>query len=150
MWADLKFTVTGEITLDAYGTISVTASATASLWFKAGVEWIRGTGWRGIWSVGAGASKTGPTITGTASLSITPSLKNRLAFLFYSVAGPFVEAMPYVPISVTYSPRTWSIRLKFKVIGGVTMAGWLRSLLGLGDWSTTLYDTTLASWSGTW
>ncbi len=152
VWANLKLTVTGYLTVGVSGTISVQAWVRAYCYFKAGVQWQRDSGWSGIWEHGSGSSR-GITISGSASLTVTPKVKCRLVFLLYDVAGPFVEGIPYAPMTKTYvvsGTNTWSIRLKFKVVAGVTMAGWLRSLLGLGSWSRTLADWTLASWSGTW
>jgi hypothetical protein len=154
VWVNLKLTATGELTVRASGQVTITASATASAWLQAGVQWTHSGGWSGIWNKGAGASITGPTISGSASLTVTPAAKCRLAFLFYDTAGPFVEAKPYVSMTVTYSTdpnqRTWSIKLMFKVSAGATFADWLKKLLKLKDWSKTLYDSQLASWSGYW
>gem|GEM_PF-3296166 len=152
VWAKLRLTVTASIKVRAYAQISATASITASAWVKAGVKWKRGSGWSRIWSHGAGASRSGPSISGSASLYIAPSVKARLAFLFYDVAGPFVEGKAYAAISIKYSTssRTWSISLKFKVIAGVTFAGWLKKLVKLRSYSRTLADWRLASWSGNW
>jgi hypothetical protein len=150
VWANIKLTIGAGISVEAYGTVSVSVAATAYAWFKAGVKWVRGSGWSGIWDHGWGASLSGPHITAEAGITVTPYASARLALLLYDVAGPFAEARPYAPISVTFNPRTWSINLKFKIIAGVTMSGWLKKLLGLGDWSRTLWDGTLKSWSGTW
>jgi hypothetical protein len=108
-------------------------------------------------------SFTGPTVTGAGQITVTPMVTARLAFLFYDVAGPFVELTPYVPITISASGGaagahaliieyhgTWSIALKFKVDAGCTFAGWLEWLLGLSDKSYTLYDGTIHSWSGSW
>jgi hypothetical protein len=152
VWANLKLTVTGSITVSASGTISVQAWVRAYCYFKAGVEWHRGSGWSGIWEHGSGAQKS-ITVTGSASLTVTPAAQCRLVFLIYDVAGPFATAKAYAPMTITYvvsGTDTWSIELKFKVIAGVTFAGWFKSLVGLSGWSKTLGDWTLASWSGTW
>jgi hypothetical protein len=150
VWATIKLTIGAGVSVQAYGTISVTATATASAWFKAGVKWVRDSGWSGIRDYAWGASLSGPTITAEAGITVTPYANARLALLIYDVGGPFVEAIPYAPITVTFNPRTWSIQLKFKIVAGLTMSGWLKKLLKLGDWSTTLWDYTLKSWNGTW
>jgi len=152
VWANLKLTVEGSITVKVYGKISVTATTTASAWVKAGVRWEKGKGWSTIWDHGWGASKS-ISVTGAAGIiRITPSAKCRIAFLFYDVAGPFVDAIPYAPITIAYtsSTKTWSISLRFKIVAGVTMAGWLKKKLDLKSWETTLADWELASWSGSW
>lgn len=150
VWANLKLRITAAITANAGGSITFSASVTASTQFKATVEWIRGTGWRGILDYVTDFSMSGPTITGTARLTVTPKATCRLAFMFYDVAGPFVEGIPYAPIVITYNPNTWLITLKFKVVAGATFAGWLRSLLGLNDYSKPLADWELKRWDGTW
>jgi hypothetical protein len=150
VWANIKLTIGAGISVEAYGTISISATATASAWFKAGVKWVRDSGWSGIWDHGWGASLSGPTITAEVGITVTPYATAHLALLLYDVAGPFVEVRPYAPISVTFNPRKWSIDLKFKIIAGVTMSGWLKKLLGFGELSGTLWDGTLQSWSGTW
>ncbi|MFX0091408.1 MAG: dockerin type I domain-containing protein [Candidatus Hodarchaeota archaeon] len=153
VWANLKLTVKGSITVTAYGKISISTGATLKAWYKAGIRWDRDHGWSPIWQRGSGASRYGPTISGEVGLSITPAASCRLSFLLYDVGGPFVEAVPYLPIKITYytnQPNTWSISLKFKINVGVTLAGWLEKLLKIRCYSKTVADWTLISWSGTW
>jgi hypothetical protein len=150
VWANLQLTVRGQIKAIAFGKVACTASITASAWFKAGVEWIRGTGWHEIEEHGTGASVSGPSITGEAGITVTPSATCRLAFKFYDVAGPYVECEPYAPITVKIVPRTWSLSLKLKVIAGVAFAGWLEKALNLTSYSKQLGDWTLASRNGNW
>lgn len=145
-WWDIRLKVDGKITVSASGTISCSASVTVSAWFKAGVKWTRTGGWTGIWNIGAGASKTGPTITGHAGATITPEASCQLSALLYGATGPYVEAVPYAPITITYNPNTWSIKLKFKVNAGVAVHLLCKDF----NWGTTLWDGQLASWSGTW
>ncbi len=151
VWANLKLQVTGGITIDASGTISVSTWAEAHAWYKAGVKW--NGGWSTIWDHGYGASRGNPVIRGSADLTVTPSASCRLSFLLYDVGGPFVEATPYAPMSIdyyTYQRNTWSIQLKLKISVGVTLAGWLKRILGLSEYSKVVADFTLASWSGYW
>ncbi|UCB60147.1 MAG: hypothetical protein JSW72_08570, partial [Candidatus Bathyarchaeota archaeon] len=153
VWANLKLKVTGSVTVSAYGKISLSTWVKAEAWYKAGVKWERGKVWRTIWQNGWGAKRSGPTLSGSAGLSVTSKATCRVVFLFYDVAGPFVEAIPYAPITIRYylyQPNTWSIRLKFKIRAGVTFAGWLRKVVKLRDYSRTLADWTLLSWSGSW
>ncbi len=153
IWANLKLQVTASITVAAYGQISITTSAKLFTWYKAGVKWTRTSGWSTIWERGSGASRTGPIISGSAGLSVTPSVGCRLSFLLYDVGGPFVEAVPYAPIVInyyTYQPNTWSISLKLKINVGITLAGWLNKILKLSSYSKTVADITLMSWGGTW
>ncbi|MFX0150859.1 MAG: hypothetical protein ACFFAJ_08775 [Candidatus Hodarchaeota archaeon] len=153
VWANLKLQVIGSVTVDAYGKISISTSAKVSAWYKAGVKWTKDGGWSTIWQHGSGASRSGPSISGSAGLSVTPAAACRLSFLLYDVGGPFVEAKPYAPMSINYytnRANTWSISLKFKIITGVTLAGWLNKILKLNSYSKTVADWTLMSWSGTW
>jgi len=153
VWANLKLQVTGSVRVDAYGRISISTSAKVSAWYKAGVRWTKDNGWSTIWQRGSGASRSGPSISGSAGLSVTPSASCRLSFLLYDVGGPFVEAVPYAPMSINYytnRANTWSISFKFKIVTGVTLAGWLNKILKLNSYSKTVADWTLTSWSGTW
>jgi hypothetical protein len=151
VWANLKLQVTGRITLDAYGRISVSTWAKASAWYKAGIRWENG--WSTIWNHGSGARRGTPVISGSAGLTITPSASCRLSFLLYDVGGPFVEATPYAPISINYytsQPNTWSISLKLKISVGVTLAGWLKKIIKINEYSKTVADFNLMSWNGNW
>ncbi len=92
-------------------------------------------------------------ISGSASITVTPKATGRLSFILYETVGPFVEVMLYAPFAFTYvlsDVNTYSIRLKLRISAGMTFSGWLRRILGLGSYSRTLADWTLASWSGTW
>ena len=148
--ADLKFSSTATLTFDAYGELSFKVEVEAVASLKAGVRWTRSGGWSGILEASASASRTGPTLTAEAGASITPSLKFRVAFLFYSVAGPFIEFEPYANAAITYTPPTakWELTVNFRINAGATFAGWLKELLGLNDYSVNLYDAQLAKWSG--
>ncbi|MFW9992315.1 MAG: hypothetical protein ACFFD4_09735 [Candidatus Odinarchaeota archaeon] len=153
IWANLKLQVKASVTVNAYGQITISTWAQASAWYKAGVKWTRDGGWSTIWQHGSGATRGGPTISGSAGLSVTPSVPCRLSFLLYDVGGPFVEAVPYAPMTINYytdRANTWSISLKFKIVTGVTLAGWLNKILNLASYSKTVVDFNLMSWSGTW
>jgi hypothetical protein len=154
VWADLQITATGAISVNAYGRISLTASATASASFKAGVRWTNDLGWNDIFEVSTDADHTGPTLEATAGLCVRPSVRFQIAFLFYGVAGPFVEFEAYALATVTcaYPPPhgEWEITVNLQVTAGATFAGWLKDLLGLDDWSILLYDVQLMRWSGSW
>ncbi|MFX0061277.1 MAG: dockerin type I domain-containing protein [Candidatus Hermodarchaeota archaeon] len=153
VWANLQLKVTGSITLTAYGKISISTGAELLAWYKAGIRWEKENGWNPIWQHGSGVSRYGPSISGEVGLSVTPAAACRLSFLLYDVGGPFVEAVPYLPIKIIYytnKPNTWSINLKFKIIVGVTLAGWLEKILKISSYSKTVADWTLMSWGGTW
>jgi PKD repeat protein len=150
VWADLKFSSTATLTFDAYGELSFKVEVEAVASIKAGVRWTRSDGWSGILERSASAIRTGPTLIAEAGASIIPSLKFRAAFLFYSVAGPFIEFEPYANAAITYTPPTamWELTVNFRINAGATFAGWLKELLGLGDYSVTLYDAQVSKWSG--
>ncbi|UCE08933.1 MAG: hypothetical protein JSW61_08025 [Candidatus Thorarchaeota archaeon] len=151
VWANLKLTVTGSVELTAYGRISVSTWAEAKAWYKAGVRWENG--WSPIWESGRQATYGRPTVTGSVGVSITPAVSCRLAFLLYDVGGPFVEAVAYAPISIDYftnQANTWSIQLKLKINVGVTLAGWIKKIIKVGEYSRTVADFLLMSWQGTW
>ena len=154
VWAKLKLTVSAGVELNANGQFSISTWAQASTWYKAGVRWQNG--WSTIWQSGRDASYGRPTISASAGVTITPYAKCRLAFLLYDVGGPFVEAMAYAPIGLQISvgqsgvSGTWTISLKLKINVGVTLAGWIKKILKLNEYSRTVADFTLMSWNGTW
>ncbi len=154
VWAKLKLTVSVGVELNANGQFSISTWAKASAWYKAGVRWQNG--WSPIWQTGRDASYGRPSITASAGVTITPYAKCRLAFLLYDVGGPFVEAVAYAPISLAISASqsgvsgTWAISLKLKINVGVTLAGWIKKILKLNEYSRTVADINLMSWNGTW
>lgn len=151
VWARLRFTITGGVTVDAMAQISVTASVTAGAWMKAGVKWVRDCGWSTIWDCGYWTDRKGPTVSAIATITVTPFVAARLAFLIYDVAGPFVEVTPYAPMTITFSypgPSTWSIALKLKIDVGITFCSFLEKILKMSSYSRTVADWTLKSWGG--
>jgi hypothetical protein len=150
VYAYFKLKVDVGITVNIQGQITASYGATATGSFTAGVQWQRGSGWSGIDSHSWGFSQSGPSITGSASMTATPNATCRLEFLFYDVAGPYVELTPYAITTIAYPARTWQICLWFKVRAGVTFAGWLRNLLNLNDYSWTVGDWNLHCWNGNW
>jgi len=153
VWADLQFTSSASLTIGAYAKISFYAQAEAQATFKAGFKWTRSNGWSGISEVTTSASKTDPNISALAAgASARAAIQFRLAFLFYGVAGPFVECETDANAAITYiHPNgSWEVSVNLKVVAGSTFAGWLKNLLGLGDWSTVIYERQLASWNGNW
>ncbi len=154
VWAKLKLTVSVGVELNANGQFSISTWAQASAWYKAGVRWQNG--WSPIWQSGRDASYGRPTITASAGVTVTPYTKCRLAFLLYDVGGPFVEAMAYAPISLQVSvgqsgaSGTWAISLNLRINVGVTLAGWIKKILNINEYSRTVADFNLMSWNGTW
>jgi hypothetical protein len=154
VWANLRLTVSVGVELNANGQFSISTWAQASAWYKAGVRWQNG--WTPIWQSGRDASYGKPTITASAGVTITPYTKCRLAFLLYDVGGPFVEAVAYAPINIQVSASqsgvsgTWAISINLKVNVGVTLAGWIKKMLNINEYSRAVADFVLMSWNGTW
>ncbi|MFW9959755.1 MAG: hypothetical protein ACFFDV_01970, partial [Candidatus Thorarchaeota archaeon] len=155
IWANLKLTVSAGIEISANGQFTISTWAEASAWYKAGVKWQNNV-WSPIWQSGTSASLGKPTIAASVGVTITPYAKCRLAFLIYDVGGPFVEAVAYAPIQIELSisqpgiSGTWAISLKLKINVGVTLAGWIKNILKINEYSKTVADFLLKSWSGTW
>ncbi|WP_455464829.1 hypothetical protein [Candidatus Hodarchaeum mangrovi] len=153
VWANLQLTVDAGIVFEAWGKISVSTWVSLETMYKAGVRWDESSGWSTIWDSDVSVNRGKPQISGSAGLSVTPKVTCKLAFLIYDVGGPFVAAVPYAPISITYysnQPNEWSIQLRFKIEAGVTLAGWLNKILNLTSYSKTIKDWLLKSWSGNW
>jgi hypothetical protein len=154
VWADLEINATGVLSVNAYGQFALNAGGIASGSFKAGVRWTSSQGWSGIFEVSTSASHTAPNFQAQAGVYIRPSIPFRISFLFYGVAGPFIEFEPYAQatITCTYPPPhgDWEITVNLQITAGATFAGWLKDLLGLDDWSVLLYDAQLMKWSGSW
>jgi hypothetical protein len=154
VWAKLKLTVSVGVELNANGQFSISTWAQASAWYKAGVRW--DDGWSPIWQSGRDASYGRPSISASAGVTITPYAKCRLAFLLYDVGGPFVEAVAYAPIGIAITvgqsgvSGTWAISLKLKINVGVTLAGWIKKIMNINEYSRTVADFNLMSWNGTW
>lgn len=142
VFVEIKLEITGGVTINADLQVGVTITSEVKNTFKAGVEWVRGTGWSGTWSCTPDATMDADYIA-DASCSITPFARCRLSFLLYYAAGPFVEAKPYLPIEYDLLANNWSIELRFKVIAGVTFNERLRTAIGLDEWSTELADILL-------
>ena len=153
VWADLHFTATGTLALSAYGEVQVHAGVTVHGLFRAGARWTQESGWSDIWEIDRDVSHYGPTIEAEASLWMRAGLNCRLEFLFYGVAGPFIEFEPYVTVTVTfdYPPPElyWLITLNLRIRAGATFAGWLQDLLGLHDYYWE-WDWELMRWEGFW
>ncbi|MFX0125442.1 MAG: hypothetical protein ACFFAE_17610, partial [Candidatus Hodarchaeota archaeon] len=153
VWANLQLTVDAGIGFEAWGKISVSSWVSLETTYKAGVRWDTTSGWSTIWDSYVSVRRGNPQISGSAGLSVTPKLTCKLAFLIYDVGGPFVAAVPYAPMSITYysnKANEWSIQLRFKIEAGVTLAGWLNKILKLSSYSKTIKDWLLKSWSGYW
>jgi uncharacterized repeat protein (TIGR01451 family) len=151
---NVKFGAVGSLNFDAFGSIKFDAETTATGSFKAGVEWSRESGWKGIQDQKVDWSEPIPKIEAEAGVSVRAGLACKLKFLFYDQFGPFVEFEPYATATATFTypppEGTWEITANLRVAAGVTFGGILKDLLGLKDWSTTLFDKQFRRWSGTW
>ena len=93
---------------------------------------------------------------------MTPSLRFRLDFLFYSVAGPYVELEPYVRFKAEtkWSRTNKTVYLDFtfgyKINVGVKFAGWIKDLLKAASAPNdklidgirlTLFDEEIGHWN---
>jgi hypothetical protein len=154
----VNFNVMGYITFNAFGKIEVSAEATVSKNFLAGIRWTRNNGWQSIWSTGPVTYEIiGPDIEAEASVSLRAGLICRLSVLFYEVAGPFLEFEPYAvaAASIRWTPSQgfhgrWELSANLRIAAGVTFTGWLKRLIGLNDWAVTLLDWPIWIWNGTW
>jgi len=152
-WADLEFSGILQLEFSARGELTFIATASASAWFRYGVEWTDDDGWDTIQRGGVKpCTLNGPAITAEANAVLRPSLKLRLQLLFYSAAGPFVEFEPYAECTVSFKllpPSTWKIEVGTSINAGVTFAGTLERILGLEDYDFTIYEWVWETWSGT-
>ena len=153
-WIDLVFTIDADLVIK--GNMSFVAQAVINGELDAGVKWDHTTNeWSKIYNSSASANVTKKIAWQlTIGISVIPSISFRIEFLFYSVAGPFVEFKPYLTLEEnTVLPDgtiSWDISVDFSIDVGVKFAGWLSAILGLGEWSWTLLDLNLWHWSGSW
>jgi hypothetical protein len=141
VWGHVKLDVVAGFDVYADGLVYVSTSVKTTAWLTAGVQWIRGQGWSGIWNHGWECSKTGPTILWQAGLWMNAWGRCRLTLDLYDIGGPWVQVTPYAWIDVRN--YTYTIQLALAVDAGVTFRKWFKSLLRLDDWSTRL-------WHGQW
>ncbi len=148
VWVDLIFTINAAMTIDAYAEMSIEAETAINGSFKGGVRWEAGQ-WFPIIEKEIVAETPDYKASAAAGFMIRPSLQFRFAFLFYSLAGPFLGFEPYAETTAQYPEQTWTMTLGFKINTGITFAGWLKQLLKLDDISRN-WNWTLKSWNGTW
>jgi hypothetical protein len=150
VWGDLRFTINAVLDVEAYGEVSFVAETAINGAFSVDISWNRTHGWEWV-EQGDLSTDCYVTLSAVAGISINSGIAFQLAFLFYGVAGPFVEFEPYVTADVTVVPeKTWNVMLGFSVDAGVTFKGWLRKVLNLEDWEQNLYNLTLGQWSDSW
>jgi hypothetical protein len=149
VWVDLRISSKVTLTFNAYGEVSFEIGAEAIASLKVGARWTQGV-WENISNEGFSASRTDPQLTIRAGASITASLDFRVSALLEGLIGPFIDFVLSASANLAYTPPivTWDVLLNFRIDVGVTFAGWLQTLLGLNDYSTTVYQKPLKEWSG--
>jgi len=151
-WIDLVFTIDANLVIQ--GNMSFVAQAVINGELDTGVKWDHTNGWSKIDARSASANVTSSAWQLAIGISVTPSISFRIEFLFYSVAGPFVEFKPYLTLEEkTVLPDGtifWGISVDFRIDVGVKFAGWLKAILGLGEWNWTLLDLNLGYCNGSW
>lgn len=153
-WVDVVFSVEPRLSIAGSCTFIVETVVNGTL--QAGVSWDNVKGWSQIHTLDISPDRN---LTNTrwqfaVHVSVVPSIAFRSSFLFYSVAGPYAEFELKVTVQadlVLPDKRAWwSISFDFSINAGVTFAGWLRSVLGLGDWAwTDLVKVHLIDFNGT-
>ncbi len=154
-WVDFVFTI--DANLDIKGEMSFVAKATVHGKLDAGVRWTANIGWERVYEQELKGRITDFDWQRAIDISVTPSISFRLALLFYSVAGPYVEFKLFVTIEeitvLSNGTISWHFWVGFDINAGITLQGTLRSILGLGDWEWHLYGQTIwelrDSWSPT-
>lgn len=152
VWVDVRVTIDTVLDVKAYGEVSFVVETEASGGFEAGVTWAEGE-WSKSISQTLSMDEPNVTLYAQAEIRVNPSIEFQLAFLFYSVAGPFVEFEPYVNAmaEIAALPEItgkWEVSLGFNISAGVTFSGWLKQLLGIPDWECPLYNHVFGSWNG--
>ncbi len=136
VWADLVFTADASLEVNAPAKLSCGVEATGQL--KFGVGWKNNRGWYPILDTQMNTDSYTPTISCT-SVTITPSVKCRLSFMFYSVVGPYIDFIPYATLQI-WTIDNWEITVGLKVDAGITFADWLKKILGLNDYNWPICD----------
>jgi hypothetical protein len=152
VWINIKLSVDTELDLSAEASFIFETTINTTL--KAGVRWDKGIGWSQVnefppydpvvgelaWHAHLGAT-------------VTPAARFRFEFLFYDVAGPFVEFEPYAIISAgaSFPDNTVNLDLsiKFNINVGVVFDGWIRKILEMANAPAELVDgnsTTIFTW----
>jgi hypothetical protein len=143
VWATLRLSILGRVTVDIAGRASVVAWAKAFAYYKVGVEYNKGEGWSTIWEQDSG-SAFNVIPTWDVDFTFTPSASAELALLVYDVAGPLIECELYAPFSMHFGdPNIVAFQLKLRINIGVTFKGWLKDLLGLRTYRTPVADWLL-------
>ena len=161
VWIDLRLGIDAVLKLDAEASLIMETTVKGNV--TTGVIWDNGN-----WSWPQ-EFKFDPSLRDFAwnayvKVNVIPSIRFRLEFMFYSVAGPFVELEPYANIKVIAlfpdNRVNLTLSLNFKVNVGVKFASVIKDMLRvlnapdelIRDQSWTIYDKPIpgANWSWNW
>jgi hypothetical protein len=155
VYAELIFTPIATLAVGLSYETNIVCGVEAVGSLKAGAGWKRGGGWRPIYDAEMHLDRTGPDLEDGLTVDVDawvqPSVKFRLALMFYEAAGPFVEFEPYIRLSAhcryngTSATWTWwwEIHLGFNVNVGITFSDVLKKVLKLSDYTRTLWNRVL-------
>jgi hypothetical protein len=131
VWIDLKFAV--DVVLNVSAKADFVFTTTVNTRITTGVEWNENGGWgfpkttEIIPTLGENAWNT------YAEVTATPSVRLRLEFMFYSIAGPFVELEPYAEFKVIATLPDFTVNLTlglgFKINVGIKWDSTVKSIL---------------------
>lgn len=160
-WIDLRLGIDAVLNVEAQAWFVMETTVNSSI--SIGAEYHSGSGW---------SQPYGPPIFqierpsvewyAFAQITVIPSIRFRLEFMFFSAAGPYVEIEPYAVLDLTAvappASVTLSISIYFRINLGVkwtdTVAGILRDWLHapadlIQPQRWTVYDTLIpnANWT---
>ena len=154
VWGKIKLTVSTGLEISAYEKVSVEAGVKVEGKLKIGVEYNRDTRW--------GIMDSDPSLNfnhsfnlmqSNVEVALRPSLTPRIAVIFYSSAGPFLEfdfyglitmknLNPDDPDELTIS----SIKTGIDVNVGIT-TGWILDWLGKDPYTKRIANLTWKHWT---
>ncbi len=147
-WFTLTLSSLGKVKVQASANYSLQAEAFAGGWWKTGVHWRLDEGFDPTFDHEFIVDGDLEGSLDSANFTLTPSASLRLALLLYDIAGPFVEGELYTPITLVEDPgggypKIQSWKINFRVNYGWTFANWVKSLLGLKDWTDEMAHWTV-------
>jgi hypothetical protein len=157
--ACVPVTIVLEAKLDMGATANIQGDIGFNTSVTIGLNTSLTTKYEGGWSSSFSKSFYKTPISFTADAKIQATARGEapitLSAYVYYVAGPFAQLVPYIQ-GDTWAQAGTANQLGYKVVGGfdvnagVSMSGWLKSLLGgMGSYSKTLYNYEETISSGT-
>lgn len=150
-----------DVTLDLNASASFVLTTVVNTTVSAGIQWTETNGWsqpkKTDFNIGMGDFVWNAYV----EITVTPSVRFRLEFRFYDVAGPYVELEPYAKIRVTAKLPNFvvnlSLSLGFKINVGIIWDQSIKSILTAlkappvltNDTRWTVYDNP-DLWSRSW